>query len=578
VCGLFGIFSAKKLSEADLLRANRARDRLIHRGPDNGGYWVSANLYVGHRRLSIIDISSSGNQPMVSDRAVIAVNGEIYNFQGLKFELEQAGFVFKSDSDSEVILHGYELWGLESLCEKLDGMYAAVIFDRQKNRLLFIRDRIGIKPLYYYIDNERLIWSSELKGVVNYIGSERLEIEPEAVIDFLTYRYIPAPKTVYKNVYKLCAAHTFEIDLASFTATTNQYWSLDTTERESGDDQNTTQLLALLRESVHQQLVSDVPLGLLLSGGVDSSAVAALATEKQKLNSFSIGFDDPKKDETRYAQIVAEHVESEHVVHYVKDAEVVALAEKLSDWFDEPFGDTSAIPTWLVSNLAKSRVKVALSGDGGDELFGGYEWYARYSRLRKLQKWFPLKSRQGFRFPKFIPKSKQLELLSISDPVVLYSRIRNGLPAYQLKHWMKRLGVSMHYDPYWAYRRHFDKSLGVRKAAQVIDFYTYLPDDILVKVDRVSMDVALECRPPFLSKKLVEFAFSLPESFHYRNGELKGGLKDALRGVLPSEILDRPKQGFSLPASGWKRTILGESKMMQEKLLEAFYKYIDRPL
>lgn len=578
MCGLFGVASSTELSKVDLLKANRARDKLTHRGPDNGDSWVSKNLYIGHRRLSIIDTSSSGDQPMMSGSTVIAVNGEIYNFKGLRLELERAGFVFKSDSDSEVILHGYEHWGLEGLCKKLDGMYAAVIFDRRNNRLMFIRDRVGIKPLYYYFDNESLIWSSELKGIVDYIQPEKLEIEPEAVIDFLIYRFIPAPKTVYKNVHKLCAAHTFEIDLASFTAKTHQYWSLDTTESDSEDAQNAAELLALLRESVHEQLVSDVPIGLLLSGGVDSSAVAALATEKQKLNSFSIGFDDPKKDERPYAQIMAEHIKSEHVTHCVKDAEVAALAEKLPEWFDEPFGDTSAIPTWLVSDLAKSRLKVALSGDGGDELFGGYKWYGRYSRLRKWQKWYPLKSRQGFKFPKFIPKYKQLELLSVADPVVLYSRIRNGLPAYRLKHWMKRLGVTKYYDPYWAYRQHFDKSLSACKAAQVMDFHTYLPDDILVKVDRVSMDVGLECRPPFLSKKLVEFAFSLPESFHYRNADLKSGLKDALRGVLPSEILDRPKQGFSLPASGWKKTILGEDKTMQEKLLEAFLKYVDRPL
>lgn len=578
MCGLFGVFSKKKLSDEDLSKANRARDSLIHRGPDNAGCWASANIYVGHRRLSIIDTSGLGNQPMMSDRAVIAVNGEIYNFQELRIELEKAGFVFKSGSDSEVILHGYEHWGLEGLCEKIDGMYVAVIFDKQQNRLFFIRDRVGIKPLYYYHVNGILVWSSELKGIADYIGSGNLEIEPHAVIDFLIYRYIPAPKTVYKNVYKLCAAHSLEIDLASFTVRTNRYWFLDTTEQDSTHYQNANQLLELLRESVRQQLVSDVPLGVLLSGGIDSSAIAVLAAEKKNLNSFSIGFDDPKKDETQYVNRIVDLIKSEHVIHYVNDVEVSVLAKKLPDWFDEPFGDTSAILTWLVSRLAKSRVKVALSGDGGDELFGGYKWYERYSRLRKLQKWFPLKSRQGFKFPKFIPHSKQLELLSISDPVVLYSRIRNGLPAYCLKDWMKRLGVSRLYDPYWAYRQHFNKSLSARKAAQVMDFHTYLPDDILVKVDRVSMDVAIECRPPFLSKKLIEFAFSLPESFHYQNAELKGGLKRALRGVLPSEILNRPKQGFSLPVSGWKETFLGKDKMMQEKLLEAYFNNLDPQL
>lgn len=579
MCGLFGVASLNGLSSADILNAERARDRLVHRGPDNGDSWVSANVYIGHRRLSIIDTSSSGNQPMVSENSVITVNGEIYNFKQLRLELEQAGCIFNSNSDSEVILHGYEQWGLETLCEKLDGMYVAVILDRSKQRLNFLRDRVGIKPLYYYFDNELLVWSSELKAIVDFMQPNMLEISSEAVIDFLAYRYIPAPKTIYKRVFKLCAAHTCVIDLAEFTFKTHKYWSLETAESDVRDDeQNAAKLISLLRESVYEQLVSDVPLGLLLSGGIDSSAIATLAAEKQNLKSFSIGFDDLKKDETPYAKLVAEFINSEHYIHYVKDSEVEELAKWLPKWFDEPFGDTSAIPTWLVSNLARSKLKVALSGDGGDELFGGYKWYLRYARLRQLQKWFPLKSQYGLRFPKFFPKYKQLELLSIADPVVLYSRIRNGLPAYRLKRWMKRLGVSNQYDPYWAYRQHYDETLSDCKAAQVIDFHTYLPDDILVKIDRVSMDVSLECRPPFLSKKLVEFAFSLPESFLYRNRELKGGLKYALRSILPSEVLNRPKQGFSLPTLGWKQAVLTKNKMMQETLLESFFKYLGRSL
>jgi len=578
MCGLFGVASLKNFSESDLLQANSARDKLSHRGPDYGDCWVSDNIYIGHRRLSIIDTSYSGNQPMSSGNIVIAVNGEVYNFKQLRLELEQSGFVFKSDSDSEVILHGFEHWGLDLLAEKLDGMYAAVILDQRAQRLMFIRDRVGIKPLYYSLDNETLIWSSELSSIVEFMQPKKLEIDREAVIDFLTYRYIPAPKTVYKGVYKLCAAHTFELDLSSFVAKTNQYWSLNTTSSTASDEQNAAKLLDLLRESVHEQLVSDVPIGCLLSGGIDSSIVVALAAEKQNLRSFSIGFRDADKDETPYALLMAEHVKSEHVHHYTNDDEVEALVDKLPEWFGEPFGDTSAIPTWIVSKLAKSRLKVALSGDGGDELFGGYKWYALYSKLRRLQKWFPFKSQRGFRFPKFIPKYKQLELLSIADPVVLYSQIRKGLPACRLKDWMKRLGVSNDYDPYWAYRKHFDASLGNRKAAQVMDFHTYLPDDILVKVDRVSMRVSLECRPPFLSKSLVEFAFSLPESFHYRNSELKGGLKHALREILPLTIINRAKQGFGLPYSGWKKTAVMDKRMMQEQLLEIFIRGINRSL
>lgn len=578
MCGLFGIASLNNLSEFDVFNASSARDKLSHRGPDHGDCWVSDNIYIGHRRLSIIDTSSLGNQPMSSGNVTITVNGEIYNFKKLRRELELSGCVFTSNSDSEVILHGFNHWGLKTLCNKLDGMYVAVIFDHSSQRLNFIRDRVGIKPLYYYLDNERLIWSSELKAIVDFISPQECEIDPEAVVDFLAYRFIPAPKTVYKNVYKLCAATVFEIDLRSFESRLERYWYLNTAEIEAEEDQIAKKLLALLRESVHQQLVSDVPIGLLLSGGVDSSAVAALATERQKLRSFSIGFGDANKDETPYALAMAQHVKSEHDVHYATDDEIVALSAELPKWFDEPFGDTSSIPTWLVCNLAKSNLKVVLSGDGGDELFGGYKWYLYYSKLREVQKWFPLKSRQGYKFPRYIPKYKLLELLSISDPVVLYARLRKGLADYQLRDWMKRLGVATHYDPYWAYRQCYDESLSNRKAAQVMDFHTYLPDDILVKVDRVSMNVALECRPVFLSKKLVDFAFSLPETFHYRGKTLKGGLKLALRGVLPATILNRSKQGFSLPNSGWKHEVRDAGRSMQEKLLESFFKYIGRSL
>jgi asparagine synthase (glutamine-hydrolysing) len=576
MCGLFGIASLNPLSKNNFIRADRARDVIAHRGLDNGGSWVSTKIYIGHRRLSIIDTSISGNQPMVSENVIIAVNGEIYNFKQLRLELEQSGFVFNSNSDSEVILCGYEHWGLSKLCNKLDGMYAIVILDRRTERLIFIRDRVGIKPLYYYLDKEILIWSSELKAILDYKQPIKLEINSEAVIDFLTYRYIPAPKTFYKNVYKLCAANVFEIDLVSFAKKTYRYWFLDTTDRNASNDQNASKLISLLKESVHEQLMSDVPVGLFLSGGIDSSAIATLATEKKKLDSFTIGSDEVDNDETPYAQLMAKYIKSQHYIHYVKDSEVKALLDKLPAWFDEPFGDTSAIPTRLVSNLAKSKVKVVLSGDGGDELFGGYKWYYRYLMLRKLQKWFPLKSEQGFRFPKFIPKYKIFELLSISDPVILYSRIRKGLPAYTLKQWMKRLGVKKNYDPYWAYRQHYDKFLGDCKAAQVMDFHTYLPDDILVKVDRASMGVTLECRPPFLSKKLVDFAFSLPESFIYLNEKLKGGLKYALRDILPDQILNRSKQGFSLSTLGWKKTFASKNETMQERLLDKFLKFLGR--
>lgn len=579
MCGLFGVAQTLDLSVAQIYKADNARDKLAHRGPDNSSSWVSDKVYIGHRRLSVMDISESANQPMHSQSAVITANGEIYNYKALREELEIHGYKFNSHSDSEVILHGYEHWGATVLSHKMDGMYAAVILDLTKNQLVFIRDRVGIKPLYYYFDTDTIVWASELKAISEYMGADKLEIDNTSIVDFLLYRYIPAPKTIFQKVYKLEPAQILKIDLDSFSISKKRYWSIEGTEISDSHENIKAQFLKLFQESVSEQLISDVPLGLFLSGGIDSSAVAAFATKQRELNSFSIGFDDPIKDESYYSKLVATFINSKHHSHQVSDSEVSKLAKKLPDWFDEPFGDTSAIPTWLVSHLARREVTVALSGDGGDELFGGYKWYEKFDRLRSLQRWFPFKTRYGVKLPRFVPKRRTLELLSIRDPLVLYSRIRKGLPMQALRKWMAELKVPSSYDPYWAYRAWYKPSLGNKKAAQLIDFNTYLPDDILVKVDRVSMDLSLECRPPFLSKKLVEFAFSLPESFIYLNDELKGGLKYALRDVLPEIILNRPKQGFSLPNNGWKDNLtrLSESTI-QEKLLVKFIHFMKRPL
>ena len=570
MCGLYGTAQQQQLSSKQVEKLKDSGKSLIHRGPDNSGTWMKDGIFLGHQRLSIIDTSPMANQPMFDNDVVIAVNGEIYNFDILRQELEQLGAVFKSQSDSEVLLHGYKFWGLQLLLQRLEGMYAAVIYDQNKNKVFLIRDRVGIKPLYYHFSGSSLSWASELKGIVKYIGESSLSVNTTALLDFLVYRYIPAPKSLYKNVFKLPAAHFAEYDIETEALCVTRYWHLTTSKTTKPHDTLARELLELLRNSVEQQLVSDVPLGVLLSGGIDSSAISALASRKKSLLSFSVGFKNSPTDESHFAEIVAKQVGTEHHAITFSDTSMNKLGYKMAKWFDEPFGDTSAVPTSLVSKFARKRVTVALGGDGGDELFGGYTWYRKYKFLRKIQQILPfLKVFQG-ELPAWLPKKNTLEMLFIRDPVELYARLRKSLPKKRLCNWKKKLGIPNAYDPYWAYRAHFKPNLPPARAAQIIDFHTYLPDDILTKVDRASMIVSLECRPPFLSTQLIEFAFTLPESFIYKDGQLKGGLKYALRGILPETIINRKKQGFSVPDFGWRKKITAESSSVQEFLIKEF--------
>lgn len=575
MCGLFGAYSFEGLSDDLLNRLRVARDTLTHRGPDQAGEFVTPHLYLGHRRLSIMDISESGRQPMLTaDQSIaITVNGEIYNFQSLRQELIDLGYVFHSHSDSEVVLHGYAAWGIEALARRIDGMYAIVIFDRQNGQIHFVRDRVGIKPLLYYRDASGIVWSSELRAIENYCGSG-LELDPEALIDFLVYRYIPAPKTAYRSVYKLKPATILTLDLETEALNETTYWTLPVSNSSPlslDDAQN--QVRALIRESVTEQLVSDVPLGVFLSGGIDSSAITAFAAAAHPhIQSFSIGFHDAGRDETPYATLVSNHFKTRHTNFYHDDHKMDHIADDMIGWFDEPFGDTSAVPTLMVSKLARENVTVALSGDGGDELFGGYKWYEAYAKALSQRRWnIAFRSPYGYELPDFIPRRKGLELLTISDDVILYARMR-GCPSMRvLDRWKERLGVARDYDPFWAYRAVYDSSLPPRKAAQVMDFHTYLPDDIMVKVDRMSMLASLECRPPFLSQKIIEFVFGLPDSFIYSGDTLKGLLKSSLKDVLPQSILHRPKQGFSVPPqSGWRARLIADHGSVSEALLSAF--------
>lgn len=577
MCGLFGIARKAPLDKVSLERARAALDTLVHRGPDGSGEHVSDGVFLGHRRLSILDTSEAGRQPMEANGVAVTVNGEIYNFSSLRRELELAGCCFRSGSDSEVVLHGYQVWGLESLVMRLEGMYAVVIHDSHARRVFAFRDRIGIKPLFYHLSGGQLAWASELKAIVRN-APDKLTLQPESFVDFLAYRYIPAPKTLYRDVFKLPPATILQFDVLAGRVSTRRYWSLPTQVISAPADELSGRLRELLDASIRDQLVSDVPLGLLLSGGLDSSAIAAFAGRRlPDIRSFSIGFNNPARDETKFAQLMSSVAGTRHTVEYLDDDDMSEFLATMQAWFDEPFADTSAVPTYRVCEFASRHVTVALSGDGGDELFGGYKWYDRFAWATRRTRMMPLRAGRGIAFPSQVPYHRELRLMSFSDPVWRYAHIRGSLPAARLDQWKSALGVAEDYDPMWAYRQHYHPELSPRRAAQVMDFHTFLPDDVLTKVDRVSMAVSIECRPPMLSTSLVEFAFSLPEVFTYQEGSLKGGLRHALADMLPAPILSHGKQGFGVPQAEWMKRIVGRAGSWQEALLEPYLDGVDVP-
>lgn len=575
MCGLFGVAG---VANFDKEKALRSLHLLEHRGPDQHNSWSSDSVFMGHQRLSILDLSEQGRQPMSDLGVVITVNGEIYNYISLREELSDK-YSFKSDSDSEVVLYGYIEWGIETLLNRIEGMYAISIFDSNLDKVFLARDRVGIKPLYYSMINDGLTWASELKCLKEYYGEDLLEQDQTALYDFLTYLYIPAPKTLYKNVHKLEPAHYISVCLKSMNYTKVKYWDLQVKNIPISEEKAKQKLRELITKSVNEQLISDVPVGFFLSGGMDSSAVVASAAELiDNINTYSIGFDDSNHDETHFAEIVANQFKTNHNKKLLDKDTTKKIFHKLKDWYDEPFGDTSAFPTFLVSKFAKADSTVVLTGDGGDEVFGGYKWYRSFVRFRRFSMHkvlncmlpfsYKLKDKVSSRFFKKLVDRFQLEFM-LTD-LELYTKLMGGLISEEKSKYAKKWGIPEDYDDYWYFRKHYDLDLPVLTRLQYMDFNTYLPDDILTKVDRVSMAVSLECRVPLLSTDIIEFSFSLPENIRYLNGELKGVLKESFRGTLADEIIDREKKGFSIPSASWKSTIYNQELNRQENLLNVF--------
>lgn len=581
MCGIFGVSS---ILEKDLATANDALHRLEHRGPDGWSYIHQNDVYMGHRRLSILDLSENGTQPMEKDGVYLTVNGEIYNFSDLNEELVKDHEVkFKSSSDSETLLHGYIHWGFEQLLDKIEGMFAFCIYDSNTGEIHLARDHAGIKPVYYGFVDGRLTWGSELKAIETFYGSNNLHVDFTALYDFLTYKYIPSPKSLYKNVFKLPAGHALTYNTHTKEIVKKRYWQLQPNRHIQNYDEAEKTVKSAIEAAVQSHLVSDVPVGSFLSGGVDSSIVSYEVSRCiEQLNTCSIGFDDPKVDESHFAKLVAQSIGSKHHVGNMDHDFVNRNFELLKQMFDEPFGDTSAFPTYAVSCLASKTMTVVLTGDGGDELFGGYnhytDWYQKLTR--KLGFLAPVRPLVTFiknlnlgavsRF------ARKVEVFAIWCPLERRVRLAGGFLKGDTfkKQFRKKYGIPNNYNEMWHYKAFYKRDLPYKSRAMYLDFHTMMTDAYLCKVDRASMANSIETRVPFLDKNVINTAWSIDEKLFFEGGELKSLLKKAYEDVLPKECLYRNKQGFSLGQTKKEDKLHLNGKPLPFHILDELYKDI----
>jgi asparagine synthase (glutamine-hydrolysing) len=585
MCGICGYFQNE--IEADAGTLKKMNDQIVHRGPDDEGFFIQNHVGLAARRLSIIDLST-GHQPLCSQsgNSWITYNGEVYNFSELRKELIQRGYMFRTQSDTEVVANLYEEFGLEFV-KKLRGMFALAIYDQKNRRLVLARDPIGKKPLYYCLKkNGNLVFASEIKSILQFPGIHR-DVDPEALDFFLTLEYIPAPYSILKTVKKLPAGHVLVYE--NNRVALSEYWDIQPRENTLGFAAARDEFLGLLEESVRMRMISDVPLGAFLSGGIDSSAIVAMMAKISAvpIKTFSIGFEEKSYSELPFSRLVAEKFKTDHNER-ILSADIQALVLQLAGKLDEPLGDFSNFPTFLVSRAAREKVTVALSGDGGDEIFGGYEHYLAQKLARFVDT--PLLRPLGSlarRAMRLVPPSE------LKKGIVNRSkRFAEGLgnsPANRHFRWMlflTALQKSQLYSPTFLkndfltdlperepFRSFFARSRNFPGINQdlYLDLKTYLVDDIMVKVDRMSMAASLETRAPLLDYKLVEFAFSLPPDWKVNGRTGKWFFKKAMAGILDDRILNRQKQGFSIPIKNWLKDELKELMLdtLSEKKISA---------
>ncbi|MCH9814003.1 MAG: asparagine synthase (glutamine-hydrolyzing) [Epsilonproteobacteria bacterium] len=586
MCGIAGFVDFSKRSEEHILK--QMTDILHHRGPDDSGYHFEGSddlqLGLGHRRLSILDLSAHGHQPMDFEEVVIVYNGEVYNFAEIRVELERYGYCFNSHSDTEVILKAYHKWGIDAI-HRFNGMFAIALYDKSQAKFYLIRDRAGVKPLFWSYQNDQVLFASELKSLHQHPDFIK-EINHDAVAKFLQLQYIPEPYSIFKQCYKLRAGHILEIDLKSHHIEEKQYWDVIDCYNKPKLDISETEALheseRVLKEACELRMVSDVPVGIFLSGGYDSSTVAALLQQERtdKIKTFTIGFHENGFDEAPYAKEVASYLGTDHYEYYCTHQDASEIIPKLSMLYDEPFSDASAIPTTLVSQLARQEVTVSLSADGGDELFFGYDKYERalkyYKRFSKLPTF--LKKQAGSFLELFDPQSIPY-LKDTYNFTTRYNKLGNMLKSkdiietlqytaeYCTVHSVEKLLKYRSLDLKTNYALNYliEEENDLINRMLAIDYKTYMVDDVLVKVDRATMSASLEGREPLLDFRLIEFLATIPSEYKYKNGVKKYLLKEITHKYIPKSMMDRPKMGFGVPIQEW----------FKEELKEYFLHYLD---
>ncbi|QKF73464.1 asparagine synthase (glutamine-hydrolyzing, glutamine amidotransferase class-II domain) [Aliarcobacter faecis] len=549
MCGIYGI--NKRQTKEQLYTILKLAD---FRGPDYTGISIRNSYSFGHNRLAIIDLDSRSNQPFKIYNYEIVFNGEIYNYQEIKDELIKVGYEFNTNSDTEVLLVGYKVYG-EKILDKLNGMFAFVIYDAVKNIFFGARDRLGKKPFYYYKRDDIFEFASQLKQI---IFQKDLEIDKKSEKLYFRYGYVPEPYTIFEDVYKLEAGYSFTYDLNSFEFTKKQYWDISTSNEHFINSYETIKkdLKELIIDSIKQRLHSDVPIGVFLSGGVDSSLVSSIVVKElgQKLDTFSIKFSDAKFDESNIAKDIATILGTKHHTLDCKPEDMIDLIENLNEYYDEPYNDSSSLAMMILSRETRKYVTVALSGDGGDELFWGYNNYFRMAKVRKL-----------YEFPKFVRSAISYVLNKSSN--YRFKKIADGLKIDTLEELFLYSGRLFDFEKLFnqknilcqdEYKKYLYSQKDFFERMSDYDIKTYMNGDIFTKVDRGTMAYGLEARTPLVDYKVIEFSQKIPFEYKYKNGSGKNILKDILYDYLPKEIFDRPKSGFTIPLRNWFRDELRE--------------------
>ena len=572
MCGLAGFIDFKKSSDRSLLSG--ISDCISHRGPDGEGFYFeetqNATVALVHRRLSIIDLSAAANQPMQYDGLHIVFNGEIYNYNQIREELIAKGHSFQTHSDTEVILHAWREWG-EAAIQQWHGMFVIVLFDEKKNELTIIRDRAGVKPLHYYWHDGLLIFGSELKALMQHPRFEK-NIDKNAVAAFLQYGYVPDPHSIFQNVKKLSPGHLLRFSLADRQVKLQQYWNVydhyNKPKLEIDLPEAIDETEKILERSFQYRMVADVPVGVFLSGGYDSSCVTALLQKNntEKIKTFTIGTTDEKLNEAPFAKQIAAHLGTDHTEYTCTSKEALDIIPELSYYYDEPFADSSAIPTILVSRLARRKVTVALSADAGDEIFAGYNRYDYLSRYAQKINVIPKPMRRLAVSAMEAVSSEQIPYFKNKRNFhSRYDKLKNLLndpsPAELMKNLnlvftRKEIEAMLSAEVHELKTAHNSTELRNRTDdplawMMAVDYQTYMVDDILQKVDRATMSVSLEGREPFLDQDIIEWAAQLPSEYKYHNRQKKYILKQIVHKYIPREMMERPKMGFGIPMEQW---------------------------